>query len=353
MSSTNDKVRELITEEAAEWFVANREGLTPKEREEFVAWLRTSPVHVEEYLAHSLIARDLRKACEYSDDAIAELLARARTPLDRLPPSSWTRMNAALRTPGPGWRPVTAISVICVVAAIGWLALRNRWWMTPTAAPQAIAEVRRATRHGEQQSFRLPDNSVLHLNTDSAATIRYSSKERVVILNAGEADFEVVHEAGREFRVVAGAAQVIDRGTQFDVRLKHDMTVVTVVEGTVSVTPTSVGREGILVSGDQQLTVLDGVWPPAQPTAVDARHMTAWLHRQIVFDHAPLDKVAAEFNRYAPKPITIVTPGLQKLEVSGVFTTDDPAAFIAFLRSLNSVRIEETATQILVSRGSQ
>jgi ferric-dicitrate binding protein FerR (iron transport regulator) len=58
----------------------------------------------------------------------------------------------------------------------------------------------------------------------------------------------------------------------------------------------------------------------------------------------------AEFNRYASKLIEIVTPSLQKLEISGVFTTDDPAAFIAFLRSMGGVQVEETATRFRVSR---
>jgi transmembrane sensor len=83
---------------------------------------------------------------------------------------------------------------------------------------------------------------------------------------------------------------------------------------------------------------------------VDAERATAWLHRQIAFDHEPLETVAAEFNRYASKPIEIVTPGLQKLEISGVFTTDDPATFIAFLRSMEGVQVEETTTRFRVSR---
>jgi transmembrane sensor len=352
MSSTDDKVRDLIAEEAAEWFVANREGLAAKERQAFVAWLQTSPVHVEEYLAHSVIARDLGRACEYSDDALGELLARARTQPDLIAPSSWARLTTGLtRTRAPGWRPGAVTAATCVVVGIGWFGLEKLRPIRPVAAPEAIAEINMSTHHGEQLTRRLADNSLLHLNTDSAVTIRYSNKERVVILHAGEADFEVVHDDGREFRVVAGAAHVIDRGTKFDVLLGLDMTVVTVVEGKVAVGRQSMsgGGEEVPVGGNQQVTVVDGIWPPAQPIAVDAQHATAWLHRQIVFDHAPLDKVADEFNRYALKPIEIVTPGLQKLEISGIFTIDDPAAFIAFLRSLDTVRVEETATQIRVS----
>lgn len=352
IGSKDDKVRDLIAETAAEWFVANREGLGAKERQAFVAWLQTSPVHVEEYLAHSLISRDLGEACVYSDAALGELLARARQQPDFIAPSSSPRLSTGLaRIPAPRWWPGALIATAGVMAVIAWFGLEELRTSRRGAAPEAVTEINVSTRHGEQLTRRLADNSVLHLNTDSAVTIRYSRKERVVILSAGEAAFEVVHDAGRGFRVVAGAAQVTDKGTKFDVRRGPDMTVVTVVEGRVTVGRPSMSgaAEEVPVGRNQQVTVVNGTWPPPPPVDVDAEHSTAWLRREIVFDHAPLDKVAAEFNRYALKPIEIVTPGLQKLEISGTFSTDDPDAFIAFLRSLDSVRVEETTTQIRVT----
>jgi transmembrane sensor len=63
-----------------------------------------------------------------------------------------------------------------------------------------------------------------------------------------------------------------------------------------------------------------------------------------------MSRVAQEFNRYSDKPIEIVSPSLQNLEISGVFATDDPTAFIAFLRSLEGVRVEVTPTSIRVLR---
>ena len=65
---------------------------------------------------------------------------------------------------------------------------------------------------------------------------------------------------------------------------------------------------------------------------------------------AGISEVATEFNRYAQKSIVITTPALRSLQVSGVFATDDAEAFVAFLRSLDGVRVEETASQIVVSR---
>ena len=97
------------------------------------------------------------------------------------------------------------------------------------------------------------------------------------------------------------------------------------------------------------MSVVEGEWP-SSPITVDAERTTSWLHRQIAFDHEPLERVAAEFNRYGSKPIEITAPELRSLEVSGVFSTDDPEEFLAFLRSLEGVRVEVTATQVRVSQ---
>jgi transmembrane sensor len=205
----------------------------------------------------------------------------------------------------------------------------------------------------------LADNSILHLNTDSAVTIRYGKNERLVLLTSGQADFDVAHEPDRVFRVIAGSAEVVDLGTKFDVRLQHHSTVVTVVEGRVAVGPSPIlGRLGansgqnhpppfVQLGADQQISVTEGEWP-ATPVAVDAERTTAWLRREIVFDHEPLERVAAEYNRYTAKPIEIATPALRNLQISGVFATDDTEAFIAFLRSLKGVRVEVTETRIRV-----
>jgi transmembrane sensor len=137
--------------------------------------------------------------------------------------------------------------------------------------------------------------------------------------------------------------------------------VVTVVEGRVTVGPSPMSEKlgphssqnhsprFVQLGADQQIRVAEGEWP-ATPASVDAQRATAWLRRQIVFDEEPLERVAAEFNRYAPKPIEIATPALQNLQISGVFATDDTEAFIAFLRSLKGVRVEVTPTRIRVSR---
>ena len=363
MNAKEDRIRALVAEEAADWFIANREGLAAEETDRFAAWLKASPVNVEEYLAVTVIARDLRKAGADPQTSLDALLREALAPEgqgaeDRVAGINTTRRRSV---PGGRWQLVAACAVALGVLSVGgWLW---RTWQAPSSpiTPVVTTALHFETRHGEQLTRRLADNSVLQLNTDTAVTVRYAENERQVVIERGEVGFEVVHQADSPFRVFAGSAQIVDLGTKFDVYLQRDTTLVTVIEGTVAVglsplpqTPAEGPRHKrsaalVQVSADQQVRVSEDTWPAA-PVAVDAQRTTAWLRRQIVFEHEPLESVAAEFNRYAPTPIEIVTPALRNLQVSGVFATDDPDSFVAFLRTLEGVRVEMTPTRIRVLR---
>ena len=354
MNSNEEKIRAAIAEQAGEWFVANEEGpLDARDAAALAAWFKASPAHIEEFLGVSAVVRDLKQARTNPQYSLGAILARARAedeePVRRL----WPRVSESGRgRPFGSWFPAAATLAVIALLSVGLLL---RWNLKSTERPttaEGVAALHFETRHGEQLTQRLADNSVLHLNTDSAVSIRYSKGERLVTLRSGQASFEVTHAADRAFRVHAGSAEIVDLGTKFDVRLDGGSTVITVVEGRVTVGPTTSGQSPSLrpieLNADQQVRVAVGAWPAA-PVAVDAKRTTAWLHRQIVFNNEPLEQVAAEYNRYTAKPIEIVTPALRKLKISGVFATDDTDAFIAFLRSLKGVRVEVTATRIRVS----
>ena len=362
MSASDERLRDLIAEQAAGWFVANRGEPSLREREDFVNWLKASPVHVEEYLGLAVIARDLQEIGADSKGSVESIVARAQTAEVETIQPLWPRATEAERHPfSIRWRSAAVMLMAFAVLSLGLFA----WWNFALAprglAPDTVATLHFETRHGEQQTHRLPDGSILHLNTDSELAISYSKSERIVMLTSGEADFEVIHELRRPFRVFAGSAEAIDIGTQFDVRLERASTVITVIEGRTAVGPssmlraqgTSAGQEPLArfveLHADQQISVAQGVWPAA-PIAVDAHRATSWLRHQIMFDHEPISLVAMEFNRYTSKPIEITTPSLRDLKISGVFATDDIDGFIAFLRSLDGVHVEVTAARILVSR---
>jgi transmembrane sensor len=359
MISSEEQVRSGIAEQAGEWLVANDAGpLDVRDCAALAAWLKTSPVHVEEFLGVSVIARDLRQLGADPEFSLDAVLASARADEATAIQPLWPRAISPVRgTSSRRWLTAAVAMAALVVLSVGLFSLWTASSIAPLSAPSATTALQYETRHGEQLSVRLADNSVLHLNTDSAVTVRYGKTERLVTLTSGEADFEVAHESERDFRVFAGSTEVVAVGTKFDVRLEDDSTVVTVVEGRVNVGPSPMPVNSspnqptrfVQLGANQQIRVVRNEWP-ATPASVDAQRTTSWLRRQIVFEQEPLERVAAELNRYGPKPIEIVTPALRNLQISGVFATDDTEAFIAFLRSLKGVRVEVSATRIRVSR---
>jgi transmembrane sensor len=345
MTVRDEEVRTLIARQAADWFLAHRDGsLGTSERQAFEEWLLASPVHVEEYLGVALIAQALPTAADDPENPLDAILERAET----VDEAEVRPIRANISEPHaiPERRPVWNRWQFAVAAVLAVVIGGSLWWTANHPAPQ-----RYTTGHGEQKTWRLDDNSVLRLNTDTAVTVRYRPAERLIEIDRGQAFFEVAHEPTRRFRVIAGTTNIVAVGTQFDVYRDRVATVVTVVEGRVAVASDSTLRRQLHVNAGEQVRVIAGMLPD-HATPVDAQRGTAWLRRQIAFDQEPLAAVAAEFNRYGVVPIEIEGPSLRSLVISGVFAADDTETFLAFLRTLDGVTVETTSTRIRVFRHS-
>jgi transmembrane sensor len=341
MNANEETLREIVACQAGEWVAAHQAGgLDAAQRRAFHGWLMTSPVHVEEYLGVALLARRLPEAAADPELSVEAILERARAETD----SVTTIGNAAdssLATPRAR-RPQRRSFWVTVAAGLAAIVVFLFWSDGEHVSPE-----RYATGHGEMRSWRLSDNSTLRLNTDSAVTARYTHSQRLIEIERGEALFEVAPESARPFRVVADATSVSALGTTFSVYRQKGSTLVTVVQGLVGVSTEMAGSPSVHARAGEQVRVTDGE-PPQPPTPVDVQRNTAWLHRQIAFEHEPLAQVTAEFNRYSPRPIDIATPALAKLPITGIFAVDDTETFLDFLRTFDRVTIQATSTRVQV-----
>ena len=325
MNSNDERIRAAIAEQAGEWFVAGDEAPLSAEDSAFLAaWLKDSPVHIEDFLGVSVIACELREAVADPTYSIDAMVALAQSEDHSPIPMRGPRIIASVRRVAPRrWLAAGVGLAACVVLSLGVLSFWNAWRIGPAATPDEITALHFETGHGQQLEQRLADGSVMHLNTDTMVTVRYGRAQRNIVLTAGQAEFEVAHDADRLFRVTAGLAEMVDVGTKFDVRLDPAATVVTVLEGRVAVQPATQSEAPatranqtqsprvVQLGANQQLSV-DGRWDTG-PIAVDAERATAWMHHQPVFKREPLERGAADFTRYAPKPFEIVTPALRSL----------------------------------------
>lgn len=355
MSSLNQSSRSIVAQQATEWFVENRSNAATKEsRVAFMEWLRSSPLHVEEYLKVAGLAHDLRAVTEDSQFNLDQLLAAALAqPVDNVSVLP-TRTNIFQNkiTTRFGRRPLwfgAAASIALLLTTTVWLVRDGERF----GLPQDFE-----TGHGEQRSWRLPDGSAVNLNSDSEVTVRYDAQERVVNVKRGQALFQVAHEERRRFRVIAGDAQVIAVGTQFDVFLQEDATVVTVVDGKVAVfdgvappatTLAVIPADALRIGAGEQVR-LGGDLKSPEVLMANVRETVAWVQRQIVFEQRPLHEVTEEFNRYGPIPIEINSDELRSLPITGVFNAYDTESFLAFLGRLEGVSVSSTNGKIEVTR---
>ena len=354
MTPSEEQVRAAVAQQAGTWFIANQSGsLEQAERAAFVAWLKASPIHVEEYLGVALIAHDLPAAMDEPDLPLESLLEMARADdtngVVSLEPPMRVRDLPSKQVSRPRiWSFATSTAAVVLVLAASAL-----WWLHDgdlLGLPKTYK-----TAHGEQTLAQLPDGSELHLNTDSSVTVRYTRSERMVEIARGQALFTVARDDHRRFRVAAGDVHVLAVGTQFDTYRRPDATIVTVVEGSVAVLagqPPQPGETGfppdaLRVNAGYQVRV-DAGGVLAQPTPVDVQQAVAWLQRQIAFEQRPLGEVAEEFNRYGSIPIEIDDAALRALPISGVFDAYDIDSFVAFLQTLDGVRVERTHARIRV-----
>lgn len=216
--------------------------------------------------------------------------------------------------------------------------------------PDLLAGKTYVTQPGEQRRLRLADGSTVMLNTHSKLRVRFDDAERRLVLDYGQAWFQVAKDAQRPFRVFVGEDEVRALGTAFDVRRDGQRATVTLEEGRVAIfrqasskplAPTPAGGGSKLVAGPVAPAVILSpgdearLVPAAAPAvvAVDLAHVQAWRTERVILESTPLGEAVEEFNRYGGPRLVLGDGDLVDLPVSGVFHTDRPKAFAEALAS--------------------
>lgn len=379
------KMNAQISQEAAEWFVEFRTSdVDMAARTAFDAWIRSSPEHLRAYLEVAAIwdegcALDAQRA--FDVDALVAL-ARGEDKVVQLADvreHSFSDSTSGQVLAESGRRAATAVrpkkarywSIAACMAFLAATAGTFAWL-------QFYAAQTYATHVGEQRSIRLSDGSTVSLNSRSRVRVAFNEAERSVELLEGQALFEVSKDPARPFVVRSAEARVRAIGTQFDVNRKSSGTVVTVVEGTVSVlmepdvfdpnsrVPQSTAsaqdagdaggagipslHAAIVLSAGEQVKVSAQAAP--SPARVNVAAAIAWTQRHLVLESVALSEVAEEFNRYSTRKLVVEDSASNELRLSGVFVTD-PDFLIRYLKERPDVTVHETDSEVRIIRREQ
>jgi transmembrane sensor len=270
-----------IRAEAAAWFVRLRDD-ADADWIGFTAWLETSPTHLSAY-----------EAIADTDAELGSWLLEAELPASSNDNAPIPRGHKYLVA---GWAAAAMVAL-----AVGYQA------MLPGMSTYAIE-----TQAGQHRAIALSDGTRIDMNGDTRLLLR-KDDTRFAALDRGEAAFTVIHHADRPFTLAIGNDHLQDVGTVFNVvRTPYEVTT-EVAEGSVLFNPQ---QQAIRLDAGKMLNIsADG--GAAQISDIRREAVAAWRHHQLVYDHAPLSKIADDISRNLGVPVS-VAPDIANHMFSGV-----------------------------------
>jgi transmembrane sensor len=228
------------------------------------------------------------------------------------------------------------------------------------------------TRRGEIRVVSLDDGSVMTLNTASRARVSFDASAREIRLTAGEALFEVAADADRPFVVRAADQRIVALATKFSVRHDAGTLQVMVTEGKVRVEGASAhardpagssnepsshqstrsAREApvILTAGAVAQATGNNLTIRHKAPAELVNHDLAWRDGRIAFESETLAAAATAFARYSPIRIVIDDPAVANMEITGLFTANDPVSFARAAAASLGLEAQVRAEEVRLSR---
>jgi len=214
---------------------------------------------------------------------------------------------------------------------------------------RAMAWSRASTAVGEFRRVRLPDSSLLELNTDTSVSWRFNEHVRDLRIEQGEIAMEFA--TGAPITLAAAIATLSLSPGSFNARLVDGRVGLTVLQGraTASVLRDGVSRTAVVEGG--QTAEWGAGQARIQPTTAAARErLTAWRNGNVVFDDETLAAAVAEYNRYLSRKIVVADPVLATMRVGGRFATSDPTAFLHAVSVALNAEIRSDAGSIQIVR---
>lgn len=302
MSAEPDRELQRL-EAAAQWLVRLRDNADDESLvAEWLAWCEAAPGNLD--------------AFQRIEDTWQAVAVAVTPPAAARPAAQPRPITPAPRRHRHSVRSFAkAASLLLALGLVAMLVTRPPWFQgTQTlSTPVAI--------HG---SSPLPDGSRVELGARSRITTHFSDKLRRVVIESGEAYFEVAHDKTRPFVVEAGGLTVTAVGTAFNVRRGGERVVVTVSEGRVRLAPEagaprvaqSQSKAPVEAGAGEQATYSKGDGRIALALA-DPAVAVAWREGVLKFVQEPLDEVVADLNRYSTRQIVLADPRLGQLRYTG------------------------------------
>ena len=350
--SDNSERVAIAEDEAADWIV--RLSGTTTSDEDVVAWRRwlaQSEINQRAYVRMEEVWRlsgymdqpPWPTDAELSQDAYA-----GDRPVEEWHHAEILTATIATTSSKRRWRPqriqwmAATLAAVAIVAA-GWQFRQIEWQDTP--GQLAVFE----TAAAENRDVTLADGSQVSLGGQSLISVSYSDTQRNVVLERGEAFFDVAKNPRRPFVVHAGAKSIRAVGTAFNVAKYDDQVTVTVTEGRVIVAAPSIATlasrsmvdSPSLVAGQEVRYDANTAELPVRE--VDTGITIAWRDGTLKYMAEPLSSVVQDVNRYSAGSVITIDADVGELSFTGTVFQNAVDDWLSSLEQAFPVDVETEA----------
>jgi len=318
---------------AADWWLRLRDHDGSDETiEQWLTWTRADRSHMEAF------------------ERVTELGERLGT-IDAFTRRQWIDEFAPPVVARRSWLPLAAAAAAVIALFGGYVA-----WSTFNAS---VTTASYTSAVAQNRTINLPDGSTVAMGGASMLTTRFTRGERRVELGAGEAFFQVAHNAKQPFIVTVGNVSIRDIGTAFDIRRSGQRVTIAVTEGRVQIFDGS-GTADHDTHGPHMLEAVAGERVSYDPdvsamsiSPVTPEQATAWRSDRLEFINEPLEVVIANVNRYSIHPVHIADADLEVLTFTGTIKTDAIDQWLGALPQVFPLRVSRGADQVILSNAER
>ncbi|MBD9676456.1 FecR family protein [Pseudomonas sp. PDM18] len=315
-----------ISAEAAHWCARlHDEECSEAERAGFAQWLALDARHEVEYQAMLEIWQ------------LSELL----TPTPRIAPAPMAtpapaplsgRRSSTARRPRSGKRIAAVAAGVLVAIGAVWSAGWSAGWL-----PSKVGYY--AAQPGARE-VELADGSKVELNSNSQLYFAdFRDRRSAWLKSGGEAYFRVTHDTLQPFSVYTDNGSVRVTGTRFNVWTDPHQMLVTLLEGSVVVSPPdSVDGNSAQLTPGMQARYSQGS-QRIELAQVAPAGAIAWIEGKLVIDDLTLQTALPLINRYLRQPVFVGDTTAAAMRIGGIYRTDDLQALVDSLPKVLPVEL--------------
>ncbi len=232
--------------------------------------------------------------------------------------------------------------------------------------PRAKIEI--TARKGVRKEIKLPDGTIVHLNSDSRLSYdpdMLKNEHREVKLS-GEAYFRVAADESRAFITRTNRVEMRTFGSEFNIRehLGEDISEATVLKGSIELVLNTRPDQKFFLkplekfsltnrTGKRSTSANNYVLTIEQISPVKfgyAEHIyeTSWAENNLVFQDESFDALLPRLERWYNVKIDLEDPAIRALRFTGIFNNENIVETLEAMKIVNAFNYKLTANQLTI-----